>query len=153
MNNVLMINKRSLQFISNPGQAEQEVYHGELLPDNSIKLVFDGYQNIQDFIESFRESTEIENIIRRVNNGELDLLNQRSGVFGDFVGMPNSKSEALNSIISAQRFFESLPDEYRQNFGDSFDQWFNSVGNEDFMEKSGLVKKVVEESSSSEVSE
>lgn len=150
MTNPLMINKRSMEFVSNPGQAEQEIFHGELMPDNTIRLISDGYENIQMYIESFRESTEIENIIRRVNNGEIDLLNARSGVFGDFVGMPNSRSEALNSIISAQRFFESLPDDIKNNFNGSFDNWFNAVGNEDFLEKTGLIKKVVEDSVSSE---
>lgn len=144
MNNPLFTNKRSFEFVSNPGQAEQEVFHGELMPDNSIRLVSDGFENIQNFIDSFRESTEIENIIRRVNNGEIDLLNAKQGVFGDFVGMPNSRSEALNSIISAQRFFESLPKEITDKFNGSFDEWFNSVGNEDFLEKSGLIRKVVE---------
>lgn len=144
MINPLFVNERSFQFVSDPGQAEQEIFHGELMPDGSINLVSDGFENIQDFIESFRESSEIENIIARVNAGEVDLLNARHGSYSDLIGLPNSRSEALNSIISAQRFFESLPVDIQSKFNGSFDEWFSQVGNEDFLEKTGLIQKVVE---------
>lgn len=144
MINPLFVNERSFQFVSDPGLAEQEIFHGELMPDGSINLVSDGFENIQDFIESFRESSEIENIIARVNAGEVDLLNARHGSYSDLIGLPNSRSEALNSIISAQRFFESLPSDIQSKFNGSFDEWFSQVGNEDFLEKTGLIKKVVE---------
>lgn len=144
MENKLLCNERSLKFVSNPGSPVKPVYHGKVLPSGEIELVYDGDENIQEYIDSFEKETNIENIIARVNNGEIDLLNSAAGVFVDTVGMPRTYAEVLQTVIDGQKAFEKLPVEIKERFGNDFNQWFAQMGNDDFMVKSGFMKPVEE---------
>lgn len=141
MENKLFVNKRSFEFVSNPGSPEKPIYHGKVLPSGEIELVYDGVENIQEYIDSFEQETNIENIITRVNNGEIDLLHSAAGAYMDTVGMPKTYAEILQTVIDGQRTFEMLPIEIKEKFGNDFNQWFAQMGNDDFMEKSGFIKK------------
>lgn len=144
MENKLMVNERTFQFVSNPGSPEKPVYHGKVLPSGEIELVYDGVENIQEYIDSFEQETNIENIITRVNNGEIDLLHSAAGAYVDTVGMPKTYAEILQTVIDGQRTFELLPVEVKERFGNDFNQWFAQMGDDDFMVKSGFVKPVEE---------
>ena len=142
MENKLLVNERSYKFVSDPGSPVKPIYHGKVLSSGEIELVYDGDENIQEYIDSFEEETNIENIITRVNNGEIDLLNSAAGAYVDTVGMPRTYAEILQTVIDGQRTFEHLPVEIKERFGNDFNQWFAQMGNDDFMEKSGFVKPV-----------
>lgn len=142
MENKLLINKRSFEFVSDPGSPIKEKFHGKVLPSGEIELVYDCDENIQEYIDSFEQETNIENIIARVNNGEIDLLNSAVGAYVDTVGMPRTYAEILQTVIDGQRTFETLPVEIKERFGNDFNQWFAQLGDDDFLVKSGFVKAV-----------
>ena len=142
MENKLLINKRSFEFVSDPGSPIKKKFHGKVMPSGEIELVYDGDENIQEYIDSFEAETNIENIITRVNNGEIDLLNSAVGAYVDTVGMPKTYAEILQTVIDGQRTFEHLPIEIKEKFGNDFNQWFAQLGDDDFLVKSGFVKPV-----------
>lgn len=153
MENKLLVNDRSFKFVSNPGSPEKPIYHGKVLPSGEIELVYDGVENIQEYIDSFEQETNIENIITRVNNGEIDLLHSAAGAYVDTVGMPKTYAEILQTVIDGQRTFDMLPIEIKEKFGNDFNQWFAQMGNDDFMIKSGFVKPVDVQDSQAEKTE
>ena len=143
--NKLLVNEKTKKFATNPGSNLKEVFHGELTSSGDIKLVSDGFENWQEYIDSFYEETTIENIIARVAAGELDLLNQRTGEFFDSVGMPKDYREVLQVVADGQRFFDALPIEIKEKFDNNFNTWFATAGDKDWFEKHVLEKEELKE--------
>lgn len=131
--------KHSLEFVSCPGNPLKEIKHGELQVDGSIVLVVDRIENTDDTIQSFAPSTMIENIMARIEAGQVDLLNQKQGFFMDTVGLPQNLQEVLNLVIKGQETFEKLPVEIKERFDNDFNKWFLAMDKADFFEKSGFV--------------
>lgn len=129
----------SLKFVSNPGNPLKEIKHGELQVDGSIKLVVDRIENTDEIIQSFAESTMIENIMARISAGQTELLNQKEGFFMDTIGLPTNMAEVLNMVIRGKEVFEKLPVEIKERFDNDFNKWFVAMDKVDFFEKSGFV--------------
>ena len=99
---------------SNPGSPIHEIYSPVVKDDGSIELEVSGVENTDEYIQSFLESCDINVIVSRIENGELDLLNQRTGSFGDFTDMPKTFAEMLQLKIDSELMFNSLPIEIKQ---------------------------------------
>jgi len=131
--------EHSKKFVSNPGNKLKKIMHGELQVDGTIKLVLDRIEDTDEVIQSFAASTMIDNIIARIQNGQVDLLNQRQGFFMDTVGLPDTYADVLNLVIRGQDVFEKLPIEVKERFDNDFNKWFVAMDKEDWFEKSGFV--------------
>lgn len=136
---------RDVQFVTCPGSPLKEEFHGQIQSDGRIKLVSDGFRNIQDYISSFEAEADIHNIIERVNCGELDLLTRAQGSYIDTIGMPKTYAEVLNLVNDGMRVFDSLPVEVREKFNNDFNTWFAQMDDDGFYEKSGFIRKVEQE--------
>lgn len=140
----------SKRFYTNPGSPIEPIYEGKLQKDGSIELVEVGKRNIQEYIDSFREDAEIDNIIARFNNGDLSALSRSQGFYDDITKVPTNYAEILNMVYEGQKAFEILPVEIKKQFDNDFNKWFTSVGTDIWHEKmSVLIEKekenVVEE--------
>lgn len=131
------------KFVTNPGSPFKEMFHGKITDSGEIVLVSDGIINTDEIIESYAPETELENIITRVLAGELDLLDQKKGVYFDSIGLPKTYAEVLQSVIDGQNMFNALPADIRERFGNDFNVWFAQMDNPDFLVKTGFVKPVV----------
>lgn len=131
--------EHSIKFVTNPGNPMKEIKHGELQVDGTIKLVVDRIENTDETIQSYAPSTMIENIMKRIEAGQVELLNQRHGFFMDTIGLPSNMAEVLNLVIKGQEVFEKLPVEIKERFDNDFNKWFVAMDKADFFEKSGFV--------------
>lgn len=129
------------KFASNPGSRFKETFHGEVQPDGIIVLVSDGFIDQQAEIESWQESTEIENIVARVDAGEVELLRQREGFFGDVVGLPKTYAEMVSMMYNAEENFKRLPLEVRAAFNNDLNQYIAQYGSDEFFKKLDSVFK------------
>ena len=68
----------------------------------------------------------------RYQRGDIDVLAQRAGMYGDFTNMPTSYAELYQNVLDAQAYFDSLPLEIRQKFDHSFSKFFTSIGTPEF---------------------
>lgn len=102
------------------GSRERVLYQLQADKEGALDLVAVGKESIWDYIQSFKESTDIHTILARFRNGEADVLNQRVGSFGDVSMMPTRFADVLNACIKGKEIFESLPKETREKFNNDF---------------------------------
>lgn len=117
-----------------PGSPIRTLYSSRVDADGNIVLEESGSENLYDYIQSHRDSCDINVLLARYNNGDVSALNQRQGSYGDFTQFPKTFAETLNFMIQGQDYFESLPLEVRERFGFSFERFVASMDNmDDFM--------------------
>ncbi len=123
---------------SNPGNPIKQLYSGSYNERGQVELKEDGTENIYDFIQSFAESTDIHSILRRFENGEVDVLEKVQGFYADVTDMPKSYAEALQRIADSEKVFMSLPVDVRAKFGHSFSEFLAASNDADFLERLGV---------------
>lgn len=121
--------KHSYRFISNAGDPLHKVQHGIVLEDGTIKLVVDRIEDTDAIIDSYRESTDINNIMARIQAGDVSLLNQKQGFYGDFTEFPKTYAEMLDLMHRGEEFFNKLPVEVKEKYNNDFNQFFADFDN------------------------
>lgn len=104
-------------------------------------IVPDGTHDIYESIQSYKEETDIHNIIARAMAGEDGALMQRAGSYGDLTGMPATLAEAQNAILRMTEQFEQLPAAIREKFNNSPEQFVAQYGTSEFLAKMGIESK------------
>ena len=122
----------SKEFVSNSGSPIHVVYSPKVNKDGSVTLVESGVQNTDEIIQSYAESCDFYNILNRINNGEIDLLNKVPGQYGDFTNLPKSFGEFLQLQIDSKKLFWSLPVEVRSKFDNDYDKFLVQSGTQDW---------------------
>lgn len=101
------------------------------------ELVRVGTENFQAFIQASRDSCDINTVIARVRAGEANLLNQVSGLYGDFTGIPTTVQEIMQTRIDARRMFDNLPKDRKDKF-ESFEDFCANAGTVKWLEQLGF---------------
>ena len=94
-------------------------------PDGSRHLVEDGVIDVYEQIQSFKDSCDIETIIKRVQAGEIDLLNLNPGVYTDVAAIPEDLISSYKAFDRASDYYRGLPSEVRSKFG-SFESFLEA---------------------------
>ncbi len=123
---------------SNPGNPIKQLYTGSYNERGQVVLKEDGTEDIYAFIQSFAESTDIYSILKRYQNGEVDVLEKVQGFYGDITEMPHTYAEALQRISDSEKVFMSLPVEVRAKFGHSFSEFLAASQDADFLDRLGV---------------
>lgn len=133
--------------LSNAGSRIHEVFTAKFDEKGSMYLEKTGEENIYDQIQSHAESVDINVLLKRYTNGELDVLSKVQGVFADVTGMPRTYAEMLNIVNEGTAAFEQLPVEIRAKFNHNIVEFLQESGTESWYEKLGM-KKIVKDSPS-----
>lgn len=134
---------------SNAGNPIKQIYSGSYNERGQVELKEDGTEDLYAFIQSFAESTDIHAILRRYQNGEVDVLEKVQGFYGDITEMPHTYAEALQRIADSEKVFMSLPVDVRAKFGHSFSEFLAASQEDDFLDRLGV--KPVEQPASEPV--
>lgn len=94
------------EFKTAVGDFKRPTYKAVLGKDGAIEVEQDGVELTYEKIQSYKDSVDINVIIKRFATGDTLALEQRSGVYGDFVSVPSSYMEVLNSIVEARNAYE-----------------------------------------------
>lgn len=97
-----------------------------------------GKKNIYLEIQSYADSTDINVIMARYRNGEVDVLQQVQGTYGDFSNIPTNYAEIMNQKIRAENLFMSLAPEVREKYGNSVEVFMSEIGTKAGLEKLGV---------------
>ncbi len=137
------------RIMTHPGNPIKQLYSGSYNERGQIELKEDGTEDIYAFIQSFAESTDIHAILKRYQNGEVDVLEKVQGFYGDITEMPHTYAEALQRIADSEKVFMSLPVDVRAKFGHSFSEFLAASQDADFLDRLGV--KPVEQPASEPV--
>ncbi|UPW41097.1 internal scaffolding protein [Sigmofec virus UA08Rod_5539] len=103
-----------------------------------MSLEVSGKESLYDYIQSHAESVDIHVILKQFAQGDVSVLARVQGTYGDFTQMPKTFAEALNTMIAAEQYFQSLPVETRAQFGHNFNQFIASMDAPDFTKRMGI---------------
>ncbi|WGL31292.1 internal scaffolding protein [Dipodfec virus UOA04_Rod_862] len=121
-----------------PGSPIKIVYSPRYDDNGVLDLVVTGQENLYEFIQSHKESTDIHVLLERYANGEEDVLSRMQGFYADVSDMPKTYAEVLNAVIAGEETFSRLPAEVKRRFDNSFAVWLASMDSPDFSERMGV---------------
>ncbi|UPW41061.1 internal scaffolding protein [Sigmofec virus UA08Rod_5645] len=125
--------------ISEPGSREHVLYSPIFDKQGRMSLEATGVEDLYDYIQSHADSVDIHVILKRFEQGDVSVLSRVQGAYGDFTQMPKTFAEALNTLIAAEQYFNSLPVDVRAQFGHNFNQFIASMDAPDFTSKMGII--------------
>lgn len=88
------------------------------LAEYQIDLSDDGEIDIFDSIQELSDYVDIDNIVNRYNNGEIDVLEKVQGFYGDLTTLPVDMRGIYDFNAQGKKLFDSLPEDVREQFGD-----------------------------------
>lgn len=116
------------------GSPVKTLYSPIVNDDGTIDLVESGKENLQEYIDSFADECDINVIVQRFASGEVGVLNQREGTYGDFTKMPKTFAEMLQLQIDSKKYFDGLPVEIKQMFNNDCNQFFAQTGTKEWFD-------------------
>lgn len=120
---------------SNPGSPYRCTYSASYTSDGRLELVEGEPENIYEQIQMYADDCDLNILLKRYQNGEVDVFNQVETFYADVADMPRNYAELLNKVSQAENFFSTLPSEIRERFNNSPHEFLASVGDEDFLSK------------------
>lgn len=121
-------------FMSNPGSPVKLIFT-PAFQDGQIVLNETGKFDISEFINSYADTTDMSFILARLSAGDSSVLNVSQSFYGDASFLSPDHRSALDTVISAQTYFDNLPKETRDKFNDSFVEWIQSAGTKDWVSR------------------
>ena len=150
MNFPTMYDSRETNF-TEPGCADVPIYSPSVDNDGHIVLEEIGVKNLPEYIDSFRESCDINNLVARFNAGDVTALSRAQGAFFDATQLPHTYAEMLNTVINAEQTFNALPLEVREKFDNSYVKWVSMMDDaEQFALMMGVSKDAADPSEPAE---
>lgn len=127
--------RKPLRFMSEVGSPEV-VTLKPVFDDRGVwHLVAVGRKDLYGEIQSHADSVDINILLQRFKNGDIDVFSRVQGIYGDFTDMPETMIDAVNRIEQGRLSFMALPAEVREYFGNSFETMLSAMGSTDFMDK------------------
>lgn len=123
---------------SNVGSRVKKTYGPVFRENGSFYLEEKGEEDTYAFIQSFKDSVDINVIMKRYVNGEVDVLSKVQGFYGDVTGMPQNFAQTLNLVNDGRTLFESLPVETRSLFNHNFNEFMSAVVDGSLMDRLGV---------------
>ena len=113
--------------------------YGPVFDANGVmSLEEKGKENLYAYIQSHKDSVDIQVLLQRYSNGDASALSKAQGVYGDFTNMPTTMAELLNRMAKGQEFFNGLPVEVRAKFNHSFSEFMAASDRPDFWQLLGF---------------
>lgn len=133
--------KEKIEYVTPAGSREKPVYSPKVLDDGSVELVETGKENIYDYIQSFRDTVDIHVILKKALAGDMSGLQRVQGFYDDATRFPSDRREMLQMVIDAQRKFDILPMEIKEQFDNDFNKFFVSIDSPEWNEKMKMAAK------------
>lgn len=133
-----------------PGSRVKKLYSPVFDKQGHMSLEESGQENLYDYIQSHADSVDIHVLLKQYElGGDPSVFARVQGAYGDFTQMPKTFAEALNTMIAAEQYFNSLPVETRAQFGHNFNQFIASMDAPDFTSRMGIAPEAPPASASS----
>lgn len=128
----------SSEYYTCAGNSVRPVYSSKVNDSGILELQMVGEEDTYPLIQSFKDSCSINYLLAKYANGDVNALSKVQGVYGDFTELPKSFAEVLQRVIDGENFFNSLPLDVRQQFGNDFRRWFAEAGTDSWLASMGI---------------
>ncbi len=126
-----------MRYYTNSGKPVRTVFKLGIDEDTGAEELYAiGEENFQEFIDAAADSCDLNTIIARVRNGEMELLNARPGFYGDVSNMPQTLQEMLQTRIDARKMYDNLPSDQREKM--DFESFMKDAGSVDWLKNLGF---------------
>lgn len=133
------------KFVTCPGDRFHKLYSSKVMPNGEIHLKESGKEDIQEYINSFKDTCDMAYILAELQKGNTAVLNQRNAMYGDFTDVPANLAEALQIMIDGEAAFNQLPVEVKKQFDNNFRNWLFTSGSSEWTQKmSSIIEKIEE---------
>lgn len=119
------------------GEREKPEYYPVFDKRGVWHLEQKGTTNTYLDIQAHADSCDINVIMARYRNGEIDVLQQIQASYGDVTNIPTNYADIMNAQIKAKDLFMSLAPEVREKFGNSVEQFMARIGTREGLEALG----------------
>lgn len=126
------------EYYSCSGNSVRPVYSSKIDDRGVLELQVVGEEDTYPLIQSYKDSCSINYLLAKYANGDVNALSKVQGVYGDFTELPKSFAEVLQRVIDGENFFNSLPLDVRQQFGNDFRRWFAEAGTDSWLASMGI---------------
>lgn len=129
-----LVIEKEKKFVSCSGDRYRAVYTPEIKSDGLIDLVQTGVEDLQQYIDSFKDSCDLSLMVQRFLAGDETALRNGNPVFMDLLGAPKSLAEAYALNFRAEAAFQNLPATVKDQFGNNFYQFLSAAGSDKWFE-------------------
>lgn len=126
---------------SRPGDRDKVLYSPVFDERGHMELKEVGRENLYDFIQSHKESCDINVILARFAAGDTSVLAKRQAFYADITEFPTTYSEVINTMHQAQDYFAHLPVEVKAKFGHDFNRFIASLDDPQALADLGLISQ------------
>lgn len=120
------------------GEKIHTLYSSKVQPDGIIKLIPTSEVNIQEKIQSFLGDCDLNVILARYLNGDVNALNVKPALYGNFTELPKTYAEFLQTAIDAENAFLKLSTDVKQAFDNDYRQWLAQTGSDKWCTLMGI---------------
>lgn len=109
--------------LQNVGSREKQLYSPVVGSDGTIVLEESGKEDLYGYIQSHKESVDINVLMQRYQQGDDTALMRAQSFFVDATQFPKTYAGLLQAMIEGEKFFNGLPLEVRQKFDMDFNKF------------------------------
>lgn len=121
------------------GQPIENIYSYEIDSYGRKILKKTGETNLYEKIQASLEETKIENILARATAGDTSML-RPDGIYADLTEMPNNLLEARKAMQKLENTWNGLPNEIKEKYNYSLDEYIGKSGSESWLRDMGLLQ-------------
>lgn len=126
------------RYVADSGKAIKEEFVGRYDDKGRVVLVPNGTTNMYEYIQSFADSVDINVLLAKYKNGDVEALSRVQGMYADISDMPKTLADMLNKLKAGEEAFASLDVETRAKFNHNISEWFATAGSEEWFNKMGV---------------
>lgn len=113
---------------SNPGKVMNPVYELKVDAKGKRGIVKVGETNLQEAIDAEFASVDMNLVLKRLENGDFDVLNKVEGFYADVAALPVDIREIMEMNEKASMIFDEMPDDLRRIYGNDYMQFLYDPG-------------------------
>lgn len=112
-----------------PGDPDKILYSPSFDSAGHMELKEVGKESLYDYIQSHKDSCDINVILARFAAGDTTALAKRQMFYADLTDFPTTYADVVNTMHGAEDYFTHLPVEVRAKFGHDFNRFLASLDN------------------------
>lgn len=130
---------------TNSGKRNKIKYSSKIDKFGRLTIERSGVDDLSAYINSFRDSVNLNVLLQKFVNGDESALNKTQGVYMDVSKFPTSYAEVLNIVNDGINVFNGLPMEIKNKFNNNAYEFITKLDTDEYYDALGIEKPVKKE--------